>query len=167
MAFEYPFAEPGLVLVQRQVPVGGLLPDRFGSAEFGLGVEQFLGAEGAAALFALVPVGVRIAAFRAGPDYIAVGQEGLRLRVVGLLALPGDETSFVVELAEEVRCILLVDLGGGPGVDVEIDSEPQEGILYDSVVLVDYVLWRDPVGAGLDGYRDSVLIGTADEKQEN
>ena len=32
------------------------------------------------------------------------------------------------------------------------------------MVLVDYVLWRDPVGAGLDGYRDSVLIGTADEQ---
>ena len=52
--------------------------------------------------------------------------------------------------------------GRSPAIDVEIDSEPGEGLLYDAVVLVHNVLRRTALLAGLDGDGHSVLVRAAD-----
>ena len=142
----------------------GLLLDRLGSAQLGFRIDQFLRAQRASAFLALVAVGSRIAALRAGADDIAVGQEGLRLRIVILLAFLGDELVVIIELAEELRGILVVDLGSGPGIYVEVDAKLHEGVLDDPVVLVHDVLWRHTLGAGLYGDRNPVFVRPADEQ---
>ena len=109
VVLEDPFPQPRLVLIQGKVPVGGLLLNRLSAAELGLRVQELFRAESASALLALVPVGVRVATLGAGADYVPVGQEGLRLRVVVLLALHGDELSLVVQLTEELRGVLVMD----------------------------------------------------------
>ena len=90
--------------------MGGLLLYRLGAAEFGLRVDEFLRAEGASALLALVTISVRIAALRAGTDYVPVSQECLGLGIVVLLALLGDELALVVKLTEELRGVLVMNL---------------------------------------------------------
>ena len=106
MALEYPFAEPLLVVLQGQVPVGGLFLDGLCTAELGLGIDKLLGAERAAALLALVAVSAFVATFRACTDYVAVCEESLRLRIIILLRLAGDELALVVKLAEKAGGIV-------------------------------------------------------------
>ena len=61
-----PVAEPGLVLVQREVPMLGLDLLGRGTGQGGARVDQFLGAQRGAAFLALVAVGAGIAALGAG-----------------------------------------------------------------------------------------------------
>ena len=65
-------------------------------------IYELLGAEGAAAVFALVAVSALVTALGTGAHYIAVGKESAGVGVVILLALLGYELTLVVELAEEV-----------------------------------------------------------------
>ena len=160
---EDPLAEPGLVAVEREIPVLGFLLDRHGAAELGVRVQQFLGAEGRTAFLALVAVGVLVAALRAGALDEAVGEEHAGLGIVELLGDLRDEVFLLVELAEELRSVLRVDGGGGAGVDVEVDAELREGVLHDPVVAVHDVLRGDALLAGLDGDGDAVLVAAADE----
>ena len=162
VALEDPFAEPGLIVLEREVPVGGLLLDGLGAAELALGVDQLLGAERAAAFLALVAVGAFIAALGAGAHDVAVRQELLRLGVVVLLALLRDELARVVEPAEELGGRLGVHLGRGAAIDVEMDAEPLERVLDDAVVAVHDVLRGAALLAGLDGDGHAVLVGAAD-----
>ena len=158
-----PVAEPWLVPVQRQIPVLGLALLDHAAAQAGMRVDQFGRTEGAAALFALVAIGMRIAAFRAGSFDVAVCQKGLRFDVIVLLALLGDELVVVVELAEELGSVLLMDLGGRPGIDIEIDAQSGEGILHDLVVFVHDVLRGDTLFTCLDGNRHAMFVAAADE----
>ena len=162
VAVEYPFAQPGLVVLERQIPVGRLLLYRLGAAELALGVDEFLGAERASALLALVAVGSLRAAPGTGPDYVAVGKEGPGLGIVVLLALARDELALVIQLPEELGGVLLVHLGSRPAVDVEIYPESLERRLDYAVIPVDYVLRRAVLLARLDRDRDSVLVRAAD-----
>ena len=109
MPFEDPFLEPRLVLVQRKIPVPGLLLDRSASAQGGMRVQELVRAECAAAFLALVAVCALVAAFRAGPDDVAVGKEGICLCIKILLALLLDEFAFVIQPAEEIRGCLCMD----------------------------------------------------------
>ena len=142
--------------------MGGLLLHRLGSAELGLRVDELLRAESASAFLALVTICTFRTALGAGADNVAVCKEGLCLRVIVLLALPGYELALVVELAEEGGGVGLVHLAGGAAVDVEVDAETREGVLDDLVVPVDYVLRSAALLTGLDGDRHSVLIASAD-----
>ena len=126
-------------------------------------VDQLFRAVGTAALLALVPVGVRIAALGAGPLDIAVRKEGPGLDIVVLLAFPGDEFPFIVEFPEELGGVFVVHRGGRTGIDVEIDPEAGEGILHDLVVLVHDILRGNALLAGLDRDRNAVLVRAADE----
>ena len=142
MAFEYPLPEPLLVILERQIPVGGLLLYRVSSAEFALRVDEFVRAEGAAALLALVAIGSFGAALRAGADDVAVSQESLGLRVIVLLALTGDELALIVEFLEKLRSVLGVDGRRGAAIDVEIDAQAGERVLYDSMLAVNQNIKR-------------------------
>ena len=162
MAFEYPLPEPLLIILQRQIPVGGFLLDGLCAAEFGLGVDEFLRAEGASALLALVTIGPFRSALRAGAHDVTVSKEGFGFRVVVLLAFPGYEFAFIVELAEELRGVLFMHLGGGSAIDVEIDAQTLETFVNYLVILVNYILWGAALLTGLDCDRHSMLVASAD-----
>ena len=161
MAFQNPFPKPGFVILQGQIPMGSLFLDRGSAAELGVGIDEFLGAEGGAALLALVAVGILVAALGAGAHYVAVCEEGLGLGVVVLLALLSYELALVVELAEEFGCILLVYLRTCAAVDIEIDAQRLETVGDYLVVFVHYVLRAAALLAGLDGDGHAVLVASA------
>ena len=106
---------------------------------------------------------MRIAALGAGAGDVAVCQEGFGFLVIVLLALLGDEFVVVVELAEELRGIFLVHLGGGAGVDVVVDAQAREGIFHYLMVLVHNILRSYALFAGLDGDGHAVFVAAADE----
>ena len=85
VVLQNPHAQPFLILIQREIPVGSLFLHRLRSAELGLRIDEFFRAEGAAAFLALVAIGSLSSAFRAGSDYVPVSEESLCLRVVVLL----------------------------------------------------------------------------------
>ena len=103
MAFQYPLAEPLFIILERQIPVSGLLFYGFRTAELALRVDELFRAEGGAAVFALVAVGPLMPALGAGPDNIAVSEEGPCFGIVELFALPGDEFALVVQFEEKIR----------------------------------------------------------------
>ena len=128
-----------------------------------LGVNQLFRAKRRTALFALVAIGIGVAALGAGAGNVAVGQEHLGFLVVVLLRFLGDELVVVVQLAEELRGILFVHLGRGAGIDVEVDAQAREGVLHHFMVLVHYVLRCNAGLARLDGDGHAVLVGSADK----
>ena len=164
VAVEYPAVQPLFVIVQRQIPVAGLLLYRGGSGELGMRVDEFFGAQGAAAVLALVAVGAFVAAAGAFARDVAVGKEGLGLGVVVLLALLGDELALFPELAEEIRRGLGVNLGRGAGIDVEVDSQSHEGVLDYLVITVHNVLGGAAFRTCLYGDGHSVLVASADKE---
>ena len=164
VAFQYPFPEPGLVLVKRKIPVFGLAFHRSGTAEFGLGIQQLFRRQRGAAFFALVTVGMRVAALGACALYEPVGEEHAGLFVIELFAFLGDEIGLVIELAEELGRIFGMDCRRGAGIDVEVDAQGCEGVLHYAVVLVHNVLRGDTLLPRLDGDGDSVLVGAADKQ---
>ena len=161
VVLQNPLAQPFLILIQREIPVGSLFLHGFRSAELGLRIDEFFRAESAAAFLALVPIGSLGSALRAGSDYVPVSEESLRLRVVVLLRLPGDELALVIELAEEVRGILLMHLRAGTSVNVEIDTEARERVLDNLVILVHNILRRAALLTGLDRNRHTVFVAAA------
>ncbi len=165
VAFEDPLAEPGLILVQRQVPVLGHLLDRLGTADLGVRIDEFVGAQRGAAFLALVAIGAFVAALGAGSDDIAVGQEDLGLGIVELLRLLLDEFAFIVEFAEEFRGVAMVRDRRGAGVDVEGNAEIGERLLDEVVVFVDDILRGASLLAGRHGDGHAVFVGSADKER--
>ena len=94
--FQNPVTEPGLVFVKRQIPVLGLFLHGRSAAEAGLWLQKFFGGEGRTALFALVSVCMRIAAFGADALDEAVCKEHFGLLVIELLGFLDDEIVLVV-----------------------------------------------------------------------
>ena len=141
--------------------MGGLLLDGLGAAELGLGVDQLLRRKRGTAFLTLVAIGSLRAAFWAGTHNVAVCKEGLSLRVIVLLAFAGDELSLVVKPLEEFRSGFRVDLGRGPSIDVKVDSQSLEALLYNIVILVHDILGRAAKLTGLYGDWDTVLVAAA------
>ena len=103
MLLEYPFFQPRFILIQRKIPVLRLLLDQGTAAKCGVGIDQFVRRQGTAAFLALVSVGFLIAAFRACPYDIAVGEESLCFLVVILFAFLFYEFAFIIQFPEEFR----------------------------------------------------------------
>jgi hypothetical protein len=72
------------------------------------------------------------------------------------------ELPFVIEGGKELRGRFVMDLVGGPGIDIERYTELLERVLDHGMVLVNYFLWGDPLLPGLDGDGYAMLIGAAD-----
>ena len=164
VVLQYPLAQPGLVLVQGQVPVGRFFHHRLAAADGALGVNQLRRAERGAALLALVAIrslGVAAGAFARD---VAVGQEGLRFLVVILHGGLFDELPFVIQFAEEVGSRPVVYLRGGASVHVERDAEFLERLLDELVVTVHDVLRCAALLLGADGDGHAVLVASADEE---
>ena len=87
-----PLLQPGLVLIQRQIPVLGFALDQRVARLGVVGIDELLGRERGAALLALVAVGLGGVAAGALALDVAVGQEVAGLLVVELLASPAPRT---------------------------------------------------------------------------
>ena len=162
MAFENPLPEPLLIVLKREVPVGGFLLYRFGTAEFALRVDEFLRAESASALFALVTVCAFSSTLRTGSHNVAVCEEGFGFRVIVLLAFLCDEFAVVIEFFEELGGVFFVHFGRCSSVDVEVDAEAFETLVDYLVIFVNYVLRSAALLTRFDGDRHSVLVASAD-----
>ena len=120
---KYPFRKPLFVLIQRKVPMLGLLLHKLPSAECRLRIDQFIWAEGCSTLLTLVAIRTLRAATWACTGDITVSKESLGLLVIVLLAHLLDELALIIKLPEESRCILMVRLGRCSRIYVEIDSK--------------------------------------------
>ena len=163
MFLQDPLLQPLLVFVERQIPVLGLAHHGFGSADGGVRVDEFHRREIAAALLALVAVGVGVAAVGALAHDVSVGKELVGFLVVILFRFLLDEFAIVVKFAEEVGGKFVVYFGGGTAVDVEGDAKLLKRVLDEFVVAVADILWRTAFLLGTYGDGHAVLIATADE----
>ena len=157
-----PRLEPLLVLVERQIPVLRLFHHRHRAAHGALGVDEFLGRKSRAAFLALVAVGALCVAVGAFACDVAVGEEGLCLLVVVLLAFLLHKLALVVELAEEVGGRLAVRFARGASEHVERDAELFKRVLDDAVISVHNLLRRAAFLACADGDGHAVLVRAAD-----
>ena len=107
---ENPLLKPLLVLVEWEVPVFGLLLGEWVAVDGVVWVNEFVRRKGCSALLALVAIGACCVATWAFAADVAVGEKLLSFRVVELLGSLLDELAVVVEMAEEIRCQLVVDL---------------------------------------------------------
>ena len=164
VTLQYPLLQPLLVFVERKVPVLGFLEHRSLARLLGAGVDELCGLEcTSAALLALVAVSLLVAV-GALTHYIAVGEELSCLLIVKLHCRLLHQLAFIVELAEEVRCKLMMHVRCGTAVYVERDSELLEALLDDIVIAVHYILRRDALLAGTLGHGHSMLVGSSYEE---
>ena len=85
-------------------------------------IDQIGRREGGATRLALVAIGALIVAMRTGPCDVAVCEKLLSLRVVVLLRGLLDQLARLVKLGKECARRLLMCLGGGARIDVEVDA---------------------------------------------
>ena len=164
VVLQYPLAQPRLVLVQGQIPVRGLLHHGLTAADGALGVNQLRGAERRAALLALVAISALSVATGTFARDVAVGQESLGLLVIVLHRGLLDELALVIELAEEVRCRVMVHLRRGASIDIERNAELLKRLFDKFVVAVHDVLRRAAFFLGADGDGHPVLVASSDEE---
>ena len=126
MLLENPLAKPRLILIQRQIPVLGLHLLRFAATQCGFRVNQFLRTQSRAAFLALVTISIRISTLRASSCYITICKKYFCLGIEELLSFLRDELPVIIQFAEEIRRILVVNLGGRSGIDIEIDTQAGE-----------------------------------------
>ncbi len=123
--------------------VGRRLFHRHGAGDGRAGIDQLGGGIGGAATFAVVPVLVVGAAAGAGTLDIAVGQEKLFFRVIGLGNFPAGNMAIVRQGPEYGLGKLPVFLGMGGVVIVERDMEVREIPLVAGLDLVDQLFGSD------------------------
>ena len=157
MLFEYPVAQALLILVEGQIPVGGLAPAYRGGGQARIWVDQLGGGERRAACLALVAVGL-LAAMGACASHVAVGQKLSGLGVIGLHGGLHLEAPLVIQMAEEFGCGVRVDVARGARIYVERYAQLLHRVADDGVVAVDDILGRDSLFACLDGDGHSVLV---------
>ena len=110
VAIENPLRKPLLVLIEREIPMLGLLLYEFSAAESRLRVDEFIRAEGGTALLALVSICTFSAATWTCSCNISVCKECLCFLVIVLLTHLLNELALIIQLAEILRCILVMSL---------------------------------------------------------
>ena len=142
----------------------GLLLGEWVAVDGVVWVDEFVRRKGSTALLALVAVSTScVAAWTFATD-IAVGEELLRFWVVELLGGLLNKLAVVVEMAEKIRCQLVVDLAGGTRIHIKRDAEALEGVFDDVVVAIYYLLGGDALFACANCDRYTVLVATAYEE---
>lgn len=144
--------------------MGGASQHWFLTCKGGDRVDQFVGAQGASAGFALVSVSSIISALGTSSFDVTVREELLGSLVVMLLFGPLGEGSVRIELVEEFPGGLVVKWGRGPMIDVESDPKAIEGLQVDGMIAVDDGPGIHALLFGLHGDRCPVLVRTADEE---
>ena len=110
MLLQNPLLQPVLILVQRQIPVLGLLQYRSRTRDCRFWINQLSWRKVTSALLTLVAIGTLVVAVWALTSYIAVGQELLSLLVVQLLSSLLSQLALVVEFLEPFGSKLMVSL---------------------------------------------------------
>ena len=108
MLFQYPLLQPGLIILQREVPVFGLSFYRHGITERAVRIDQLLRRKAAAAFLTLVAVCIGIPANRAGTRNIPVGKKNIRFFIKILLCLFFLKQSFIIQISKEIGRSLMV-----------------------------------------------------------
>ena len=120
MITEYPVLEPLLIVTEREVPVLGRLLDKSVSrVVFVCRIDELLRRKRSATLLTLVSVSAFSTTSRASTHDITVSKEFSRHLVAILLFGDFLKLAVVIELAEEVRCKLMVYLACGARVDIK------------------------------------------------
>jgi len=159
-----PVFEVRLQAVERQVEVRRLALGRGRVGQRAARVDQLAGAEVRTAVFALVAVGLVVAADRTGAAHEAIRQEELGLGIVELRLGAEREGALLGELAKKALRRLAVRGGGGAPVVVEAHPEAGEALLDLRVILVHDGLRVAPGAQGAQVDRDAHLVGAADEE---
>ena len=110
VSVENPLREPFLILVERKIPVLGLLLHEFAAAEGRFRIDELVRAECSTTLLTLVTVCSFRTASRACSGDVTVCKEGLCLLVIILLADLLNELSLIIKLAEILCRILVMSL---------------------------------------------------------
>jgi hypothetical protein len=131
------------------------------AGDLGVRLYELVGLVPAAAVVALVAPGLLVAADRAGPLDVTVGQEAALRRAVHLLGLRLGDVAALLELAVEELGIPRVKRGRGAREVIEGDAETLEGLLHVGPPVVDDLLWVLPLALCRQGDRYSVLVGAA------
>ena len=164
MTVEDPVLEPGLVLVERQIPVFGSF---FRQRVTGLGVvgiDEFVRREGSAAFLALVAISAEGVASRTFAADIAVGEEMSRLGIIELLRSLLRKLAGIVHPAEIIRSEAMMGVGGGTGIDIETHSEIGERAFDKGMIAVNHLLGGDAFFSCADSDGHAMLVGTAYEE---
>ena len=163
MLVENPLLQPGLRLVQREIPVLGGSPDERVAGFCVVGIDKFLRREGGAAFLALVAIGVGVMASGAFALDVAVGEEVTGLFVVELLSGLLHQLAFVEELAEEVAGHLVMSVAGSAAIHIKTDAEAFKRLFDEVVIAVHYLLGGDALLACADSHGHTVLVAAAYE----
>lgn len=116
---------PLLVIIQRKIPM--LRSTLYvWIAEIAVWINQLLWSEICSAFVALIAVGSFVATMRTRSYYVFVGKELILLRVIVLFRSLLYELSFVIKLAEEVRCKLMMRIACGAGIYIKRDAKVLE-----------------------------------------
>ena len=108
VTIQNPLGKPFFILVERKVPMLGLLLHKLTAAESRLRIDEFIGTESRSTFLALVAVSSICATTRACSGDISVCKESLGLLVVILFAHLLDELAFVIKFLEEARRVLVM-----------------------------------------------------------
>ncbi len=163
MIFQYPLAQPFLMLIERQVPMLGFAHDGSASAESRFRMDEFGRAKRCTARLALVAVRIGVSAMRAGSRDITVGKELFGFRIVKLFALLFDKFTFIIESPEKLSRRLTMDFGCGTRIDIECDTEVLKRFLDERMITVYDILRGNAFAARPDGDRHSMFVGAADK----
>ena len=164
MAFQNPFAQEVLVLVQGQIPVFGFAQHGHVAAQRRLGINQFQRAQRGATAFALVAVSLFVSAMRTGSGDVTVGQKSVCLFIVVLFADSFNEFAFVVQFFEKGGSRFVMHRRRSTRVNVKRNAEFFKRFFNDVVVTVHNVLRRYALFSCLNGDGHSVLVGAADKQ---
>jgi hypothetical protein len=149
-------------LRQVQVEVRGLADLRRPARYLGVRIDELVGLVPRAAVIALVTPGLLVAAHRARPLDVAVGQEPILRRTVHLLGLRLRDVAALLELAVEELSIARVQLGRGVREVVEGDPEPFEGLFHVGPPVVYDLPRRFPLALGPERDGNAVVVRAAD-----
>ncbi|EMR01121.1 hypothetical protein ADICEAN_03760 [Cesiribacter andamanensis AMV16] len=164
MLFKDPLPQPGLILLQGQVPVGSGAQYGLGTAEHGAGVDEVGGAQAGAAALALIAIGFGVAAIGAGTLDVAIGQKLGRLLIIILLTFLNFKSPLLLQGGEKVGCGLVMYGRRGAGVHIKGYPKLLKGIADHAVVLVYHLLGAHPFFLSADGNGHPMFIGTTDKQ---
>ena len=127
-------------------------------------INQFLWCEVCTAFVALIAVGSFVAAMRTRSYYIFVCQKLILLRVIVLFRSLLYELSFVIKLAEEVRCKLMMRIACGAGIYIKRNAKVLERLLDDAMIAIHYILSGATFLTCTDGYRYTMFVTSANKQ---
>ena len=151
-------------MVQRQIPVFGRLHNRFASADGRTGLYQFVGTKRISAGFALVTIGIFVAAMRTGAGNVAVCQKLAGFQVVVLFTGFFDEFTLAVELVEKSRSCFVMYGRSGARINIEGNTKIFEGFLDNVMVTIYNILRTEPFFFCFESNGNTVFVGTSDKQ---